>query len=479
MTYPQMDPDRLDLTGTFGLRLADQDASEVRIGTLGRWAQRINLATNPSFEATSGTVTVRTNLALIPVPTGTGAAPANQLGWGTRWAGQGGTQVTSLVTGASDGPDPRLTSYLRKTWTAVGTNAQDIGFQHTASTTNGIQAYPVTAGDTWTISAWYRHSWTSTWVDAPGSQPRAAMRVFFFDAAGAPASPTSVWSSSVGDPANTWFRPSLTFTVPAGVAFVAPVLWAYANVTDLTVGSTFDGTALLWERTPVLYPYFDGAMQAEPDPDLTPAWTGAANASTSVLRGVVVQGISGATTDRFTFSSTRWASGGTRSARVVPRTASNDSWAQLGLTLAPGRTYRVSAIRRLLAPQSGTLHSRARSIMLVGYRGAVAASSSSPQGGQNQAGEERVSLTWSVPSDVTTTANGGIPGATLRLYNGASFDNGEVWWDDLLIEDVTDGLPDAASFFDGDSPSSSAVLHHWAGPAHASASVATEAWQPS
>jgi hypothetical protein len=190
-----------------------------------------------------------------------------------------------------------------------------------------------------------------------------------------------------------------------------------------------------------LAPLWLGAVNASTsvliDPDLAVAWSGGANASTSLLRGIEFP--SGGGSWARAYASTRWAVSGDRSLRMTPIGATADTFTNVK-SVPPGRTYRVSAVVRLLAPQTGATASRARAIMIYGYTsGTTTVVQNAPFAMPNVAGEQLVQVTWTAPADAQLASNvTNQPGVMVRLYNGATQGGGDVWWDDLLIEDVTD-----------------------------------------
>lgn len=249
-----------------------------------------NLATNPSFEATSGTVEVRRNLASDPRATTSGTV-AGQARWGPRWAGLGGTVTTVAISGpASDGPwvfsGTHIPTFLRKTWTVSGGVSQT-GFDHTvgAYSNAGVSTtgLPVTAGETYTFSSYMRASVVPTGSTAT----TFTMGVTFRDGLGARILPVPEFVR-VTPVAGQWVRVALTAAAPAGAATVS-IGTDVLGTGTWPVGATLDGTGLLVEASSGLGAYFDGSTS--PDSDLTPTWTGTANASASVLNGVGVAGV--------------------------------------------------------------------------------------------------------------------------------------------------------------------------------------------
>lgn len=177
-----------------------------------------------------------TNLAYDPYGTSFASVSANHAGFNPRWYGSGGSGTTSVVTGATDGPVPGITSYVRKTWTVVGSNVLDTAYTHSSGGTSGIVVSP---GDTITASVYLRLSKDNT----PSS---SYMRFSWYDSSGNSIS----WAGAANQSyvANQWLRLSNTQTAPAGAAYLELVSIAYLS-SNIQVGDTFDGTGLMITRT--------------------------------------------------------------------------------------------------------------------------------------------------------------------------------------------------------------------------------------
>lgn len=211
-----------------------------------------------------GGVASITNLAHEPVPASAGSVPgAGKWGMVNRWAGQGSTASNLIVQSANDGPVSTITSYRRKTWTAVGT-AQDVAW---GLCNTGTSAVPVNPGDVLTVSVYLRLS-----RSAPAQSPQR-LTVRFYDSGGTILA-NAVYGQNLpsGFNANQWHRLSATATVPAGAAYA----WAFAEVyiTGLQVGDSLDGTGIMVNSGSTLYQYADGNSANW-------SWNGTANASTS------------------------------------------------------------------------------------------------------------------------------------------------------------------------------------------------------
>lgn len=182
--------------------------------------------------------------------------------------------------------------------------------------------------------------------------------------------------------------------------------------------------------------------------DFTYVWSGTANASTSYQQ-VTTPADTLSNISTIPVRSSIWASAtGVNSLRTVPISSSNGSYISVGgdvgglrLGMEAGKTYTISANVYLSTPQTGTLFTYARKI--VGFTKATSGSSAieyPSTSAPNTAGSSRISLTFTIPA--------GAAEAFVRLYNGASAGGGDVWFDDVLVEEAPVALP----YFDGANP---------------------------
>jgi hypothetical protein len=383
-----------------------------------------NLALNPSFEAaTAANVEVRRNLATHPRGV-VAAAIAAQLGaFNTRGFGLGptGAGTHALVT-ASDGPVPGSMQYLRKTWTVSGASSST-GFDLTTPLSSGVTTagFPVTAGETYTISAWMRHN-------APASKGTRLIG-YFHDAAGAYVNFFSQDSSQTS--AQGWVRSSYTFTVPANAVSVGIALDVISG-SPWAVNERLDISNVMLEKSTILGAYFDGTTTAAGD--FFYAWTGAADASASIQGGYAAP-----TTGAFlcaAIQSTAWASTGGKSLRIIPNYPSNSSRAVIApvIPVVPGETYTIVAKIRMTAPQTGSLWTNARK--LSAYFTPIATLPYGPQAPNVEGVQE---LRW------TVTVPDGATGMDARMNMGTEPGGGEMWVDDVMVVKGTYNGP----YFDG------------------------------
>ena len=375
-----------------------------------------NLATNPSFEAASSTVTVRTNLCTNPRvgvdlstigATSSGAAPTL-----SRVATGGPTGTATFARATAGG----ALTHMQVSWGGAGTNL-------------------VTPALRYTASGWMRSSLAAT----------VKLFLEFYDAGNVIlGSVTFIGSIS----ANVWTRYSVDGTAPAGS--VRAVIY-FRGEAAYVLDSTLDATAVLVEQSPVLGTYLDGATPA--GGDFTYAWTGTADASTSVQQGSGVATMSGSQVA--TIQSTEWAATGVKSARIIPTTTSTAS--RSGFTifsgLTVGATYTVVGTVRVPAALTGTLDAKALGIEVGGVAVTYLPGFAPPANAV-------------VVAQVRATFVATATGHDIFFYNGASQGGGDVWWDAAAV--IAGVYTDP--YFDGTTASTDTITYTWTGPADASTS---------
>lgn len=227
-----------------------------------------NYFMNPSFEVNSGSSSaIDVNNCYNP------GLRVDGTGWAT-------TSTTITTNGGARVVGNFASVGTVGYWRATATNAAtgSIDARYGSSTTTYI---PVTAGSTYTASAYMRASYVST---------STQIYIIWYTSAGAIISqPNIVDSTSLA--ANTYRRMSLTMTAPATA--VRAVILARCYGTSV-VGSTMDAGAFMMENagTPSTTAlagnpgqYFDGAFSASGD--FTYSWT-TANASVSYRSGLLI-----------------------------------------------------------------------------------------------------------------------------------------------------------------------------------------------
>ena len=227
------------------------------------------------------------------------------------------------------------------------------------------------------------------------------------------------------------------------------------------VNNTISGAQIyvdseLFEPTTAVLDYFDGS-NVSANSDLTVAWAGTPDASTSSLSGVgVTEWGTGSLGREASYRSSEWSRSGTHSIRITP-TGTNNNTRATSATVAgivSGKSYTIVGFIRLSAPQTGTRSSTARTLRVSGDATIVSA----PQA-PNTSGVHEVRSIF--------TATGTT--VYVEAHNGASVGNGDVWWDDLM---VVEGSYSGA-YFDGNSDDGNGYDFEWSGTVNASSSSAT------
>lgn len=164
---------------------------------------------------------------------------------------------------------------------------------------------------------------------------------------------------------------------------------------------------------------------------------------------------------------------GAKSLKVTPTSGSIDSFAStenggsnLYAGFTAGVTYTISGYVTLTAALTGTLDARSRRIVVYHRTTPGVYTQFDSTQAPNTAGTHRVSVTLTVPSDVSQFF--------IRFYNGGSSGAGSVYWDAILAEQTSE----LGDYFDGDKVQSG-FAYAWTGTAHASTSTATASTIPS
>lgn len=204
----------------------------------------------------------RANIAFDPYAT-TITIPNGRFGWIPRWfGGTGNAGTTTQITDATDGPNG-ITTYLRKTWTAVVVSSvNDVGYTHTA---NGIRT---TQGDVLAIDSYFRASkdWTV--------KQHCRLAIAWYDGVGVQIGANVLGSNIPTVTAGTWHKLSLTATAPVNTVTMFAYQLVYVENGAWAVGDTIDGTGLMVTRNPPLWKFADGNSPGW-------KWLGAVNTSES------------------------------------------------------------------------------------------------------------------------------------------------------------------------------------------------------
>lgn len=218
-----------------------------------------NLATNPSFETTSGTVEVWRNLVLNP------SFENSTTGWG----GSGATleRTTSIHHGSG-------IASAQVTPNSTSTHSGDIRGGNLTTFPWGTEP-----GKTYTFSAWvYTPEVYTTFNTAYTSRQKRILLFYSLNGTTPVEAFGPQGTNTVG-----WQRISHTFTIPEDASGVILGVGCAGSPTDPNFRTYVDEVLLMEGGVGV--PYFDG--NTSPDPDLTPSWTGAVNNSESVLTGLM------------------------------------------------------------------------------------------------------------------------------------------------------------------------------------------------
>jgi general secretion pathway protein G len=192
-----------------------------------------------------GGVAAITNLVTNP------SAETDATNWAERWYGSGGAGALTRTNAAA-----LYGGYgFRKTWTTGG-GGQDIGMQYVS---------PVTAGKTYTLSAYIRASVVTNhkafiqWRDGTGTQIGA-----------------SINGAEVSVPINTWQRLPVTATAPAGAVSVVYVWGPYPSSGSpaSVAGQTLDFDGMMITESASAQTYADGTS-------LNWVWNGTPHSATS------------------------------------------------------------------------------------------------------------------------------------------------------------------------------------------------------
>ncbi len=379
------------------------------------------------------------------------------LGWDYAWSGTANASISTAACAATTVRTNLLSNPSFELdaggWSSSGTSGTRVSTQSylgswsyevvaTAAGQGAFSGQCATTAQTYTASAWVKGE--------AGKLFNINLREKLSDGTTTVGDTSSANITATG----SWQRVSVSRTFGATGA-IGQVI-----VRSQTSGAhTFYVDAVMLEASSTVGDYFDGSFS--PAGDFSYAWTGTANASTSIQRGATEANYtpfnSGAVASR------EWMLTGNQSLRIVPTGAANyvapggEFIMALGMTA--GNTYTVSGTIRLSAAQTGTLDARARRITFFYKNSGGAYVETQSTQAANAAGVTRLSVTVAIPAGATE--------AFVRLYNGAPVGGGDVWWDNVLLE----ASPIVGAYFDGTTTSAdSDFTIAWNGYAHASTS---------
>jgi hypothetical protein len=260
----------------------------------------------------------------------------------------------------------------------------------------------------------------------------------------------TVVSEKRADNTPGWSEYTAIINTPPTGSLIAVYLWNGGSERD---GSVWWDDILVTDSADSSVAYFDGSMTGS---DFQGSWTGTPGASTSIQSAPAAAGVSSGPAAAV-YQAADWALSGTKSLRITPTSlTSNDTYANVAVDL-PAGSYTIMATVRLKATQSGALHDRARRIWMTDSDRQYL-SHAAP----NAAGDYEIR--W----NITTTGRVLL----FRLYNGASANMGDVWWDGLvIIKQDEDRTPYTGPYFDGSTKDTQYADYEWTGAAHASTSI--------
>jgi hypothetical protein len=344
-----------------------------------------NRATNPSFETASGTVIVATNSVVNP------NFETNSTGYVV------GGAAASLLR-QQDTTNPPLPG---RTW-------------HARIQTNATTAASISSSVTYAVVAAEKYHAEFKLRGTPGEV--IVLRITW---TGATATTTS--NQTIAS-ATAWQTVVFDGVVPAGATAARIDLLRSSGGT----GSVIDMSCAQYlrnvgARLPV--GYFDGGIEEFSDTDVTTAWTGTANASSSTVSAPGVATVATSFPDRARpYQSTQWADTGTKSLRITPFT--NLSYGEVALTgLTIGATYQVSYKRRTTAVLTGSPDSN--------YNGKFGVVSPNAASGPT--------MIETAPNTIGVWPVSGLfvaASTTHSLRLGHGFTGGDVWVDSLMVVEL-------------------------------------------
>lgn len=372
---------------------------------------RTNWCQYPNMEASSGFNTVRTNLCTNP--RGVFTFP----GYGS----DNNQTVTPNVT--ISGHPEGITIASRVEYS----NATNPGV---------VIMIPATSGTLYAISCWVYHE---TIAATPGSAALAQAGVT--SDPNAPAIVQGVWQR------HTWIRTS-TSTNHYGFRVSGQAGTGSFLITGITIEAAPAGGSFTSVGS-----FFDGATEASGD--FTYAWSGAANASTSIQRAPNVQGWAAASL-AVIYQSSSGPAIGTKTQAVVTKGSSGDGTFVADVTVVAGTSYTMSAwvkITDVVSNLSGSLRWKDTAQTIIGTDYSVNVQASLVVGEYR-----RVSITGVAPVGATRLQ------AMWRIY--ATHTPTTFYVDGVLISDHPIDFP----YFDGATAAAGDFTYWWAGTANTSAS---------
>lgn len=355
---------------------------------------RTNLFSNPTFEGTFGSITIRTNLATNPRMTNIDM-------------GGYGSQTLSAVSTIPAHPEG-ITSAVRVGY-GVGSSNAGVVIMHVPDSSSQ-----------YSVSAWvYNEGTTSEAI---------AIALRGVTSGGSQGVLPGVWTH-------------LTWTMTTGTTGIGQDYGI--RIASPAAAGSFLVTGVLIEKSSTVRSYFDGSTGAAGD--FTHAWTGAADASSSVQKGVGLATVAQSGTC-YVIQSSEWASTGSKSLRLI--TAPNSTYPEVNLitslaTLVPGKTYTASGKMRITEAATLSFPRARRFNFYSSDNNGVTWTEVNGVQAPNTPGIHSVSMTFTVPP----TANSIILRVGANNVNTYAFQS-DVWWDDILVEEGFVTRP----YFDASNP---------------------------
>ena len=374
---------------------------------------RTNLVTNPSFEASSGTVTVRTNLITNP------SFETNTTGWNPAGAVSG--SLTRVTTDAYVG-----TASAQMAWTGAG-----LGYIEQSNTASAAAS----AGATYTGSIYVKQT--------VGSARSINLNFNWWNSSNAYISTTSGTASTTV--IGSWVRYSITATAPATTASVGFQVY----LGTVASGDTFLIDAALTEQSSVLGTYFDGSRQPALRTNLAPNPSFETNPTGQW--GQNSTSFSALSSAQFYVGTQSWlltANGGGSFGAYLARQA-----------VDVGGTYTFSIYIRDL--NTGVQYKPGIEWYAVSSGGTPVSTSYGSVTTVTSSGWTRVSVTGTVPA--------GAYFATAFAYSNTAAASGTQAYFDAGLFEQSSVL---GTYFDGTTTAANGSSYTWTGTANASTSIA-------
>lgn len=163
---------------------------------------------------------------------------------------------------------------------------------------------------------------------------------------------------------------------------------------------------------------------------------------------------------------------GTRALTIVPTGASNITYLESTFprssTQVPnGTTVELSGTITVPFPQSGTLNADARKLVLYTKNSSTGYTASASAAAPNVPGSYRLS------AQITIATGTGVE-FFYRLFNGSQNSSDMIYWDSVMLQDVTTINNSSSVYFDGSTALNNTIdgsfYHAWNGVAHNSTS---------